>query len=287
MTMGDLGAVRLRIHSTGMANYPAGTTFGPRVLGDYEFVWIVQGHVSGEVDGTPFRAGPGAVLLGRPGQRDFFAWDPERQTRHGFIHFALLAGADALPPPTTWPQLRELPEGDILRPLFEHIGFLLSSQPPGHAELVEAALRLALGAFVSGALATATRPVAIEHALVQTVFAWVQELWSDGPMDPPTLGDCARVAGVTRAHLARVFKAEIGMGPIEALRRLRLDRAVMLLARTNLAIQDIAAQTGFPNAFHFSKVFHAQYGRSPRDMRKALLAGEVIPMSGLHGRQRL
>jgi len=270
-----------------MANYPAGTSFGPRLLGDYELVWIIQGQVDWEVDGTSFAATPGSVILGRPGQRDFFRWEPERRTRHGFIHFSILAGIDALPAPESWPQVCVLPEGDILRPLFGHLGHLLAHRPEGHEELAQGALRQALTTFISGAVATSERSTPVEHPLVQAVFAWVHELWSDGTMDPPTLGDCARVAGVTRAHLARVFKTEIGMGPIEALRTLRLDRAAMLLSRTNLPIQDIAAQTGFPNAFHFSKVFHAVYGRSPRDMRKAMLAGEVVPMSSLHGSTRL
>lgn len=287
MPLGDISSLRLRINSSGLVNYPAGTTFGPRLLADYEFVWVIQGHIDWEVDGKPWAVIPDTVILGRPGQRDFFRWDPERRTRHGFIHFSILAGNDALPAQEFWPQVCVLPEGDILRPLFGHLGYLLTHRPDGYEELAQGALRQALTTFLSGAVATSERATPVEHPLVQAVFAWVHELWGEGTMDPPTLADCARVAGVTRAHLARVFKAEVGMGPIEALRTLRLDRAAMLLSRTNLPIQDIAAQTGFPNAFHFSKVFRAVYGRSPRDMRKAMLAGETFAYSGLNRTRQL
>ena len=273
--------MRFVLHMAGNATYPAGSTFGPRTLHDFEFVWISDGVVSWEVAGLTVPAPPGTLLLGRPGMTDFFRWDPARRTRHSFIHFQICAGADTLPPQATWPLARTLPANDILRPLFAHVAWLLARRPAGYEELAQGAMRHILMAFIADATATAQAVDPAEHPLVSTVFAWIQELWKDGPMDPPTLGDCARAAGVTRTHLARIFKAELGLGPIESLRLMRLDRAASLLARTNLPIADIAALTGFPNAFHFSKVFRATFGRPPRELRAAVLAGEALPFTSL------
>jgi AraC family transcriptional regulator len=281
MTLGDCGTLRFAIRMAGNAAYPAGSTFGPRLHQDFEFVWISEGTVLWEVGGVTLPAPPGTLLLGRPGMRDHFRWDPRRRTRHGFVHFQITAGHATLPPPDTWPLHRALPAGDILRPLFGHLAHLLAQHPPGWNELAQGALRQILAGFISGATATAHTADPAEHPLVAKVFTWVQELWQDGAMDPPTLGDCARAAGVTRAHLARVFKAEVGMGPVEALRTMRLDRAASLLSRTNLPVAEIATLTGFPNAFHFSKTFRAAFGRPPRELRAAVLAGELPPYTRL------
>lgn len=266
-----------RVSFRGMADYPPGATFGPRTLIDYEFVWIVEGDVVWEADGVEYPAPAGTVLLARPGMRDGFRWDPRRRTRHGFFHFLLENHGAELPPPERWPMTRLLPDQDVLRSLFHHLDWLLDAQPPGWEELSTGMMRQALLAYISGAVSTIIEPMGEVHPVVLRAMAQVRSAWADGILRPLSLAGLARAVGVSRAHLARLFARELGAAPVETLRLMRLDRAASLLARTNLSIGVIADTCGFANAFHFSRLFHRQYGKSPRAFRRAVNAGMNMP----------
>ncbi|MBA3708978.1 MAG: helix-turn-helix transcriptional regulator [Planctomycetes bacterium] len=260
-----------------VAVYPPGSNFGPRTMRDFEFVWIIQGDVTWQCDGVDHAAPAGSILLARPGMRDGFRWDPLHETRHGFYHFTIdLAGAE-LPAMEEWPLVRRLPENDIIRQLFCHVDWLMRSRPDHWLVLAEHAMRHALLAFITGAMAVTGDVGPPLHPLIEQVVAHVQRRWAKGRLEQISLDELAEAAGVSRAHLARIFRAHLGATPVESMRILRLDRAAALLVRTNLAINVIAEQTGFENAFHFSRVFRQQYGHSPRAMRLRIAAGENMP----------
>ena len=270
-------ALRFAIGGVSQAIYPAGATFGPRTLIDFEFVWVVDGDVVWESDGRSHAIPRDALLLGRPGMRDAFTWDPRRPTRHGFLHFAILAGTEALPAQREWPRIRNLGEGDILRPLLRHLAWLQSLRPTGWERLAEITLAQVLVGFIGGATGTLAEESAGMSPIVDRVIAHVRGAWADGRLDQFSVPHLARIAGVSRGHLIRVFRGEFGVGPAEALRLLRLDRAAVLLARTNLQVQEIAAQCGFVDAFHFTRAFKAAYGHSPRVLRQRCAEGHAVP----------
>lgn len=267
--------LRFTFNHSGLAVYPPGATFGPRLLRDFEFVWIIAGNVEWDVDGQTINAPPGTVLLARPGHHDGFRWDSKSRTRHGFFHFQIHQNGAKLPAQSTWPLARQLTDDDILRPLFHHLGWLLGRNDEVAREQAQGVMRQALVGYLTGLLGTSDEHDSTTHPLIDRALTYVQERWAEGDLEPITLGDLARAADVSKAHITRVFQASLGVSPVEALRHLRLDRAVSLLTRTNLPIQEIAENTGFPNPFHFSKVFSATYGRSPRAFRQAVAGGQI------------
>jgi AraC family transcriptional regulator len=273
--------LRFTFTGSGMAVYPPGSAFGPRVLHDFEFVWITAGNVQWEVDGQTVAATPGTVLLARPGQRDSFRWDPRRSTRHGYFHFHLHQRRAKLPPPQAWPLSRQMADDDILRPLLHHLGWLLGRDDTVAKEQAQGVMRQILVAYLSGLMGTGNDRDDVGHPLIEGALAYVQERWADGDLEPITLGDLARAVDVSKTHLNRLFHSTLGVSPIEALRQVRLDRAVTLLTRTSLPIHDIATRTGFPNPFHFSKVFSTVYGSSPRAFRAGVLRGDLPSINKL------
>lgn len=64
---------------------------------------------------------------------------------------------------------------------------------------------------------------------------------------PMTLSDLSRVAGLSKFHFARAFKATVGCSPYQDVLRHRLAAARRLLA-AGAAPVDVAAQTGFTSA---------------------------------------
>lgn len=273
--MFDLGR-SLTINGSGIANYPAGTAFGPRRLGDHELVWIIAGNTTWEADGQVVPAPPGTILLARPGMRDRFVWDPLHPTRHGFVHFSL--GAGALP---LVPLARQLPDDDVLRPLLRHLGWLLGRGDAAALAQAQEVLGLVLTAFMSGLVDAAGAADPDAHPAVAAALELARSLAeSDDPVSP-TLGDLARAAGVSKVHLTRLFHEHFGMPPVEAVRLARLDRAAALLGGTMLPVQDVARAAGFNDPFNFSRTFRARYGCPPSDYRRKVVAGERVPMTPL------
>lgn len=272
---GERPPVRLEIHGHGVADYPPGSTFGPRTLQDYELVWIVEGDVVWEVDGNRHVCPPGSILCCRPGQRDGFIWDPRHRTRHGYVHFAIVEAGD-LPTPAAWPTVLQTGADDILLPLLEHVLWLLGQS--GAEVHCHDALTLALRCYGTGRAGTDRSPPSpYDQPLVEGLLIELRRRWQDGPWLPPAIDELAATLGVTRAHLGRILRRELDVSPQELLRCLRLERAASLLARGNLPVQDVASRCGFESAFHFSRRFSAAYGCAPREFRARILAGGGRP----------
>ncbi len=272
-----LGRHVLSLDEVSLATYPPGATFGPRTLADHEFVWIEEGDVVWRVDGRDIPAPAGTLLLARPGMRDEYVWDPVRSTRHGFIHFRIVRRGVGLPPESEWPLARALGDDDIIRPLFRHLAWLRGRSGAEARALEQATLLEILVRFISGEHGSIGYGAAGASPGLERVIRHIDRVWSGGPLVPLELDELARAAGVSRGHLVRLFRAELGTTPMEALRLIRLDRAAVLLARTNLRVQEIADQTGFASPFHFSRAFRRVYRRSPRAFRAHLAAGGGLP----------
>ncbi len=81
------------------------------------------------------------------------------------------------------------------------------------------------------------------------------------------LEDLANAAHLSIDHFGRLFRQATGTSPMAKLQALRIGRACQLLSQHNLRIHEVAEHVGFPDPFHFSRVFHAIMGLSPRDYR--------------------
>jgi AraC-like DNA-binding protein len=56
----------------------------------------------------------------------------------------------------------------------------------------------------------------------------------------------------------------------EYIRKLRIEKAVDLLANPDHTLSEIAYLTGFSDQSHFNRIFKAQTGQNPSDFRKNL-----------------
>jgi AraC family transcriptional regulator len=82
-----------------------------------------------------------------------------------------------------------------------------------------------------------------------------------------TLGDLARVAGISRYHFARQFRLRTGESPMGYLRRLKIERAKAMLRAPEIKVSDIAAGLSFTDQSHFTRTFRRLVGLTPRDVR--------------------
>lgn len=264
-----------------VAVYPPGARFGPRFMGEWEFVWLLEGNAiyrwSDENGGGELEVPTGHLLLCRPDTRDEFEWDKTGRTRHGFFHFALQSTPDEWSDHSTWLRLRALGSDDICAELCRHI--LTWS---GHdSAQTDAAATLLLAAFVAGQTrigeaAPQRAPEAVERALL-----FLYQTLDRDAATPIALHDLASAACVTPEHLCRVFKSATDLTPLQTVKLARLDRAAILLGRSNYSVGEVARLCGFVSPFHFSRAFKENYGFTPRQLRQRVEAGQALPASRL------
>ncbi len=68
---------------------------------------------------------------------------------------------------------------------------------------------------------------------------------------------------LSRRQLLRKMKAVLGEGPNEMIRRLRLEKAAIMLRDDGVSVKEAAASVGFESTSYFSRVFAQAYGKSP------------------------
>ena len=271
----------VRFGGAGITTYPPGATFGPRILKEYEFVWIIEGASTANLDGRRLDAPPGAIILSRPGMTDYYEWAERTRTIHAYFHFR----CDPLPPPwpdpSRWPLVEIMPSEDVLRPLFRYALMLLREPRAVRLPLLVPCVDMMVRAFVAGKTGLLAEPKENVPPPVEKAFDFIREAARRDPPATVALADIARAAHVSPEHLCRLFKSNLNTTPQECLRLMRLDRAAALVARSNLTFKEIAETTGFANAFHFSAAFKAVYGQSPREYRTAARAGHPVKMNPL------
>ncbi|MFM7531545.1 MAG: GlxA family transcriptional regulator [Rubrivivax sp.] len=85
--------------------------------------------------------------------------------------------------------------------------------------------------------------------------------------EPLPADEIARLVGVSRRQLERLFKQYLDDMPSRYYIELRLSRARRLLRHSGHSVLQIALACGFASASHFSNAYRARYGRTPRDER--------------------
>lgn len=264
----------------GTGTYPPGATYGPREMREFALIWLIEGNAVYRWGDETFDVRSEAMVLCRAGATDSFRWDPDLPTRHGYLHFDVNSYPDPWPD-REWPVVRQLQPGedDILRPMFRHLIEWGETGDPVRSTMALGAL---LAAFVTGEIAGGRIPVELPPPAIDRALSWLSLQLDQKPDAAITLAAMASAACVTSEYLCRLFKATTGRSPMETVRLARLDRAAMLVCRSNFPIGDIAEMYGFSSLVQFSQSFKTAYGRSPRAWRQAVLAGETPPHPRLY-----
>lgn len=97
---------------------------------------------------------------------------------------------------------------------------------------------------------------------------------------PWGIEELAREVAVSPAHLARLFRAQLGISPAAFLRQLRADRMAELLATTRLTVSEAGAAVGWRDVAMASRSFKQRYGVPPSvyasSYRGSLAASELV-----------
>jgi AraC family transcriptional regulator len=104
------------------------------------------------------------------------------------------------------------------------------------------------------------------HARADAGAAWLaraRDLIHARALESPSLADVAGEVGVAPIRLARAFRRTYGESPGHYVRRERIRAACDRLARPGASIAAVAAELGFSDQSHFTRVFRRIVGITP------------------------
>ena len=82
------------------------------------------------------------------------------------------------------------------------------------------------------------------------------------------MSELAKRCGVSESGLYHIFRREAHMTPNELRQSILIEKAVRLLTTTQMGVEQISQELEFSSASYFRKVFLAQTGKTPRQVRK-------------------
>jgi AraC family transcriptional regulator, arabinose operon regulatory protein len=251
----------LTIDSTGVSRMEPRPTRFRREHGwrSHQLMYTLSGQGVGDVEGQPFAAREHTVTL-LPADRNH-GYQPAEGCRvwaYQWIEF----GGEMAPELLRLYGLQNRWHVDNCReawPMVEEIVALLESE--GNTALHEAA-----GLFLR-VLAVVERCAGAGRGrppMMRQIDQAARHFMADHLHEQISLEDIAQAVRSSPYHLIRVFKRNHNQTPMACLRQLRAERAKALLVRGDLSIKEVGQRVGYPLPPHFSRMFKAETGSSPR-----------------------
>ncbi|MHA6483402.1 response regulator [Paenibacillus sp. strain BS8-2] len=103
-----------------------------------------------------------------------------------------------------------------------------------------------------------------DHHEINKVRLYIQQHYEQ----QITVKSMAKYVAMDETYLSNLFKKKTGETLIRYLHKIRFERSVHYLERTNLSINDIAEKVGFMNTNYFNRIFKRLTGLTPGDYRK-------------------
>lgn len=89
-----------------------------------------------------------------------------------------------------------------------------------------------------------------------------------------SVSDVAEATNIDRTYIFKLFQKYSGISPSQYLQQYRLDKAAILLRKSNLSITDVSYAVGFQHSPYFTKLFTHYKGMTPSEYRKTFLLPE-------------
>lgn len=105
------------------------------------------------------------------------------------------------------------------------------------------------------------------HQQMHLIKQYIEERYDNSEL---SLSHLSEVFNFSTSYLSRLFREAFGMKFIEFVTKVRMDKAMELLAETDETIQDIGRNVGYDQSLTFIRVFKKHTGETPGQYRKKL-----------------
>ncbi|AJY77354.1 AraC family transcriptional regulator [Paenibacillus beijingensis] len=262
-----------------------------RVLFDYELLYIMEGKIIVTIENEVYDGERGDIFLFRPKQKHKLVKVEGRRLRQPHIHFDFFYGEDSEKVKVSFRTLKEIaPEEQLLfrADIIEQMPVILPSR-----------LRLRNPILIEKMLMDIIYEYETKMPFyefkVKGMFIqlWIQLLrenyWSQNPHletnmhalmhvkqylmhntnRKVSLDEIAKMSGISKHYLGRLFQKAFGMSPIQYHHLMRVHAARHLIQFTTDPLSVISEKMGFSNIHAFSRFFKTVEGISPSFYRSS------------------
>lgn len=170
------------------------------------------------------------------------------------------------------PEGRVTPLGpDVLRAANDIMRASTRFAPPLLAPYLTAKAREIACAMIGDLMAAREAPAVQIRSTVRDVgrINEARDIILDRYQRPPAIAALAREVGVNQTKLKALFKATFGLTIHDLVQKCRMERAVDLLASSDLTVAEIAYAVGYDYPASFTNAFRKFYGHAPKQARNA------------------
>ena len=229
----------------------------------YSIEYVARGEGQLKLGRRSHALKPGIIFAYGPGVRQHITSNPQKPLVKYFVDFAGTQSAQ-------WIQRAGLAPGRVsqvfppneIQPLFDE---LIRSGQRGTRHTAELCRQLleCLGIKLLEASAPLKEAESAAFATYQTSRQFVQEHFHR----LRTLEQVARECHLDTAYLCRLFRRYDHQSSYRFLTRLKMNAAAGQLQQPGALVKNVAADIGFANPFHFSRVFKSVFGIAPDEFR--------------------
>ncbi len=236
---------------------------------------VLQGSGWTRLNQNQYPLAPHTMVFLRAGDTLSAGHDPQNPITCYSSGFLLKTQAgDDLIPRRNWPDVFHMPPdqaqewADFMVAISADIKSRLTNrQTLAHARLILALDRL--DSFLAAAPESQIIPHPGPKARSDPRVAQITAFIDANLASPFTSAALAKKAHVSPTHLAYLFNQHGLPTPMDYVRQRRIALACNLLATTNDKIAAVALAVGYPDPFHFSRIFKKLQGLSPEAYRSS------------------
>ena len=235
-----------------------------------ELLLILEGNVRCKIDDRAYTAPSGTVLFIPSGTwHEQWHAAAEQQsgyrlafTRNPLLEPALLA---------EWPPVIPISDLREIKALFIRLQQEKKKPRSDAGQMVYHLIGLILAILSPVKESPRSIPISNWEDTIQKIKLYMEENhWRS-----LTLEEIADSFNLNKYQLARTFKQQIGISPLQYLISCRIDAARQLLATTDNSVAAVAHAIGYKSATQFQAAFKKAAGTTPRQYRLAQQAAET------------
>lgn len=260
---------QIRIHTCFNVTVPAKWGFENRINSDFHMVYIKggQGYYSLADGQAPFEKGK--IIFVSAGAVHSAVQDPKAPPQIIPVRFGIYDANTKMPvecPIIPFSIAYRPKEMNEYRSLFEKLyqGYIRSKLE--HMQLYCGSILAEILTRMYDELLNFNEGDAIDFRIDK-----VRLYMEQNPLSRLTNDELAAMAGLTEKYFRKLFKQQTGFTPKEYQIRTRIGYSRFLLEEGTETIKSVAAATGYPDPYTFSKQFKKVLGFSPRSLKKNLL----------------
>ncbi len=241
------------------------STIRPDGMSDWLITYTLDGEGYFEAAGCERRVRAGDITLLKPGTPHRYGTPKGKMWNFVWAHFTGgLLESSLLPNEAL--TIRQIEQQAVRERILHAFLRLLSDSRERAAywhELCLSALREIL------MLLAKQQTSGVDPRIEETLYLLAQRM-----QETVRVEDLARCVGLSASRLSHLFKENTGESIVEALNRMRIKQAALLLAHTNRNATEAAHDVGFQNYNHFTRQFRKYIGLTPSEFSQSVRSKE-------------